>query len=109
MSGSKIALCVVGFIAAILALSWIIQGNEFFMYKVFAPAREDVGREVFENTKSYRRGLAQNLYREREAWLTADAEHKTAIASVILSEVGDDYERLPPDLQSFIDQLRRGR
>lgn len=37
---------------ALMAIGWILMGNEFFMYKFFAPRQEAVRRQVYEQTKS---------------------------------------------------------
>jgi hypothetical protein len=61
MSTRGIVATVVLSIMGILALTWIVQGNDFFMYKVFAPEYEKVRRQTFEETKSYRQGMTQEL------------------------------------------------
>lgn len=42
-------LVVVGFVG-LFGLTWLVQGNDFFLYKTFAPKYADVQREVFEQT-----------------------------------------------------------
>lgn len=51
-----IILVIVVFLIMVFVVSWLIQGNGFFLYKVFAPKQAAVQREVFENTPSYVRG-----------------------------------------------------
>ena len=45
----------------VIGLSWIVQGNEFFLYKVFAPRTEAMRREVFEQSKAFNQGMVQEL------------------------------------------------
>ena len=97
-------------ILAILGLTWAIQGNEFFMYKVFAPKCEDVRRETFEHSKAYNQGMIQELQNMQFEYVKASDEHKDALASVILHRVADyDDAKLPVDLRQFIQGLRRER
>jgi hypothetical protein len=105
----KDVMKIIGLILALLMLVWIIQGNNFFMYKVFAPATEDVRREVFENTKSYNQGVAQDISNFQQQYVAATDSQKDALASVIIHRYADyDLSKLPPDLRSFIEKLKRG-
>ncbi len=104
----KTVFGALGVIAVLLALTWLAQGNEFFMYKVFAPARENVRREVFENTKSYNQGMVQQIRGYMASYAQADSSQKDALASVIVHETADyDETKLPADCQTFIAQLRQ--
>jgi hypothetical protein len=89
-------------------LTWIVQGNEFFLYKVFAPAQENVRRQVFENTKSFNQGMVQELQNMQFEYVKADKEHKQALASVILHRAADFPEdKMPNDLRVFILDVKR--
>lgn len=100
---------LVGIVGA-LALIWVLTGNEFFMYRYFAPKQEAVRRQVFEQTKSYRQGMIQELYNMQRQYIVADDNHKDALASVILHQVADfPDDDLPTDLRVFIQQLRSGQ
>ena len=97
-------------LVAILALSWVFQRNDWFMYKVFAPKYEQVRRETFQQTKSYNQGVIQELdraYRDYNA--AASDQEKDAIKSVVLHQVADyDIEKLPSYLREFVQKLRSG-
>lgn len=94
-------------IIAILALTWLFQGNDFFLYRTFAPKYEATRRQVFENTKSYNQGMIQQLSDMEFQYVQADSAHKLALRSIILHEAADyDVDRLPPDLRAFIESLR---
>lgn len=40
----KTVAVILGVLLVILGLTWLFQGNDFFMYKVFAPRQEAVRR-----------------------------------------------------------------
>jgi hypothetical protein len=100
----------IGIIICILAFVWLIQGNDFFMYKFFAPKYEQARRQVFEQTKSYNQGMIQELQNMQFQYVQADSLHKLALADVILHRAADfDENKLPADLKQFIQQLKAAR
>ncbi|MFH1192660.1 MAG: hypothetical protein V1655_04270 [bacterium] len=52
---------VLGILIILFGMMWIVQGNDFFLYKVFAPKYEDVRRETFEHSRAFRQGTIQEL------------------------------------------------
>lgn len=99
-------------IGAVLGLTWIVQGNDFFLYKAFAPKYEAVRRETFEESKAYNQGMIQELQNMRFQYVRADADGKAALADVILHRAADydlNDPRVPSDLRSFVEELRRQR
>lgn len=97
-------------VAALLGFVWLIQGNDFFLYKVFAPKYEQVRRETFEQSKAYNQGMIQELQNMQFEYVKADKEHQAALASVILHRAADYNEnKLPGDLRAFINQLKTKR
>jgi len=104
-----ILVSTAGFVG-VLGLTWILQGNDFFLYQVFAPKYEAVRRQTFEQSKAYNQGMAQELQNMEFQYASADKEHKAALASIILHRAADyDLDRLPPDTAAFITGLRRER
>lgn len=104
-----ILMCLAG-VVAFLGLIWVIQGNDFFLYKTFAPKYEQVRRETFEQTKSYNQGMVQNLQKMQFEYLQATPEKQETLAPIILATVADyDAKKLPPDLYAFVQGLRRER
>lgn len=92
----------------LLGLSWIFQGNDFFMYKVFGLKYENTRREIFEQSKAYNQGVIQELQNMQFEYIKADEAHKNALASIILHRSADyDVDRLPADLRAFINELKR--
>jgi hypothetical protein len=95
------------FILVLLVLTWVIQGNEFFMYQYFAPRQAAVERRVFEETKSYNQGMIQELQNMQFQYVQAKPEQQAILASIILHRTADyDISKLPPDLRSFVLSLR---
>lgn len=110
----KDALKMIGGFFAILfflfLVGWVVQGNEFFMYKFFAPKQEAVRRQVFEETKSYRQGMIQELQNMQMEYAKATPSQRDAIASIILHRAADFPEAdMPSDLRTFIADLRHAR
>jgi hypothetical protein len=91
----------------ILGLTWVIQGNDFFLYKAFAPRYEQVRRETFEQSKAYNQGMAQQLQAMQFDYVRASSDEKDALAQIILHRVADyDESKLPADLRQFLASLR---
>lgn len=101
---------IVLFLVGVFSLAWMVQGNEFFLQKFFAPKMEDVRRETFEHSKAYNQGMVQELQNMQFEYAKAKPEHQDALASIILHRVADyDVEKLPEDLRDFVRQLKRDR
>jgi hypothetical protein len=97
-------------VVGLLGLVWVLQGNDFFLYKAFAPRYEQTRRQVFEQSKAYNQGMIQELQNMQFEYEQADAAHRAALGSIILHRAADyDEARLPSDLQTFIAGLRRER
>ena len=103
----------VGALVAILALSWVFMGNEFFLYKYFAPKQEAVRRQVFEQSRAFNQGMVQELQNMQFEYVKEkDPDAKAALASVILHRTSGynmDDPIVPPDLRQFVVQLKQER
>ena len=94
---------------AVLGITWIAQGNSFFLYKFFAPKQAAVERQVFENTPSYQLGMVQELRNYQDQWVTATADQRKAIAAIALHEAQDiPNDQLPSDVQQWLNQIKGG-
>lgn len=103
----KYVLIGIAALVAIIGIGWIGAGNDFLLYKFWAPKQENVRREVFENTQSYVDGKKEYLSQLRFQYQTADEGHKAALRTLILSEASSvDNSKLPDDLRGFIEQLK---
>ena len=94
----------------LLAASWLVQGNEFFLAKFFLARHEQVRRQVFEESKAYNQGMAQTLMQYKMQYDQASDEVKVALRSSILHQMADyDADKLPPYLASWLRELRSER
>ncbi len=102
---------LIGIVALVLfplGIGFWAQGTDFILYRTFAPAREEVRREVFEQSQSRVQGQisALNRYRVDYAGATSDA-HRCAIRALVLSEAANtDMSTLPTDLSAWVTSLR---
>jgi hypothetical protein len=104
---SKQILLAITAIAILLALGWLFTGNDFFLYKVFAPKYEQVRRETFEQSKAYVQGNLQELRAMQLQYVQASPEHQAALRAVILHRTADfPADKLPADLATFIQTLK---
>ena len=88
--------------------AWLVQGNDFFLYKVFAPKYEDVRRDTFEHSKAYRDGMVKDLQSMQFDYVRASAAEKRGLAGLILQRAaGFPEDGLPGDLRAFLDDLRQ--
>jgi hypothetical protein len=94
-------------LVVILGLSWVVTGNDFFLYKYFAPKQAAVQRQVFENTPSYNQGMVQELENFHFQYVKADSAQKPALAAIILSRAAAyGVDKLPSDLRVFVSGLK---
>jgi len=106
----KYFFAIISFLLSIVLLSWFFQGNDFFMYKLFAPKYEQVRRETFEQTKSYNQGMIQEIQNMQFDYIKAEPSQKLALASIILHRSADfPIDNMPLDLRNFINELRQER
>ena len=103
-------LVVVIFLTLVLGLSWIVQGNDFFLYKAFAPKYEGVRRQTFEQSRAFNQGMVQELQNMQFEYIREkDPKAQEALASVILHRASGynlDDSAVPADLRSFINDLK---
>jgi hypothetical protein len=104
---------IIGSLAGLVLLFgavWGIQGNDFFMYKIFASKYEQVRRDTFEQSKAYRQGMVQELQNMQFEYMKATPDQQVAIASVILHRSADvPSEALTPDLNAFVAMLKNNQ
>lgn len=94
------------FLAIFLVLTTMaaVQGTDFFLYQYFGPRREEVRREVFEQSHAFRQGAIQELEQLRLDYVRSTPEQRSGIASLMLHRVAEipDRNTLPPDLGGFL-------
>ena len=105
MSKVKIVLMCVGFIILILALDY----GSVLWQSIIAPKREQVRRDVFETTRSFNEGMAQELARYKMQYDLAETEREqTIIANTIRHRFAEyDSESMRDSgLRLFLRQMR---
>jgi len=112
MTPREVAGWAAAFVLAVgllLGLTFVIQGHDFFLYKLFAPQYEAVRRDTFEQSKAYNQGMVQELQAMRYDYVKASPEHKAALRDLILHRAADyPPDRMPADLRGFISELKEG-
>jgi len=104
---TKITLIAIGVIIGLIALSFAFEALDIVRFGIFEPKRENIKREVFENTKSYVHGVIQDLGKYYEEYQKAETmDDKEVIASVIkmrFAEFDSSKIKSSPLRQFFIN------
>ncbi len=102
----KWAVGLFAVIALVLGLDLLGLGWLDFI----GPKRQDIRREIFEETKSFNEAKEQDLLRYRLQYLRAETQQeKDAIASTIRMAFADyDENKLAPELKSFLKSIKYG-
>jgi hypothetical protein len=96
----------VAFLLGMLALGWLFAGNDFQMYKYFAPREEQVRHDTFECSASHTDGLVRELRQIKDEYQKADSAGRGALADTFKHDYdGYTCEDLPSDLISFRSAL----
>jgi len=98
-------LAIVVFV--VIAFLFELGGLQWSRY--FGPKKENVKREVFEETKSYNESKIQDLVKYRHQYMmTKDEQEKQAIATTIRHMFADfDIEKLPDvELKAFLKSIK---
>ena len=99
-------LAVIGGVLGIGALSWGVIYYELIFTSFFNPKFEDVRRNTFERSKSFRTGAIQELQNMQFEYIRSDVAHKAALADIIRHRAAEvPADAMPTDLQSFISNL----
>jgi hypothetical protein len=98
-------LSLISIIVLIFALEFIGLG----FFKFFEPKRENVRREIFENTQSYTHGKIQELAKYYEEYNKADDQNdKETIKQMIKIKFAefDESKINSPKLKLFLENTR---
>lgn len=76
-------------VISLFMLGWLVLGNQFFMFKFFAPKVEQVRRETFEQSKAYRQGLIQELNNLHVDYIKATPDQKLGLMTIILHKAAN--------------------
>ena len=98
---------VLGFLG-VLAIIFILELFGLGMFKFFEPKKENIRREIFENTKSYTHGKIQDLAKLYQEYQKADPDGKETIKTLVQSQFSDfDAEKINNyKLQIFLTNMR---
>jgi len=91
-----------------VALLWGVAYHQLIFTAFFGPKFENVRRNTFEQSKSFRTGAVQELQNMQFEYIKASPEHKVALKDIIIhraAEVPEDA--IPQDLYNFIQGLKR--
>ena len=103
----KPILAIVGGVVGFGGLIWGVAYHDLLFTAFFAPKYENVRRNTFEQSKSFRTGAVTELQNMQFEYIRSDAEHKLALKDIIIhrsAEVPEDA--MPQDLYNFIQGLK---
>lgn len=94
-----------GVILGVVLLALLTAGI-FGIRKVLLPAEEQLRRDVYEESKSYRDGTIRDLDNLRLEWLRASEVHKKAIAETARHRAAD-FPRadLPERIREWLSEI----
>ena len=102
----KPILAIVGGVLTLGAVTWGVAYHDLIFTSFFAPKFENVRRNTFEQSKSFRTGAIQELQNMQFEYIKAAPEHKAALADIIRHRAIEvPADTMPTDLQSFISNL----
>lgn len=101
-------LCAFAGAFVAILMTWLVQGNDFLLYRVFAPKMEAARRETYEQSKAYNDGMAQELRAMQLDYVKGTPDQKRAIGSIVLHRVaGVDLAKMPADTRAFVSDMKR--
>jgi len=96
-------------IILLIGLSWGGTALGLLHMKVFEPKRQDIKREIFENTQSYVEGKRQEAIKMYREWNAAPADEKLGLekmAGHTFANVEDDIFEEP--LRTWVRNCKYG-
>jgi hypothetical protein len=104
----KVFLIILGVLVALVGLPWLIQGNDFYLTKMFAPKMEQVRYDTFKQSKSHIEGNIDDLRQDYRIWIKGDAEQRSMIRTGVIQKMDKiDEKTLPSDLYEWVQKLRQ--
>lgn len=99
-------LAIFGTVIGLGALGWGLTYHELIFQSFFNPKFEDVRRNTFEHSKSFRDGAVQELENMRFEYIKSAPEHKKALADIIRHRATEiPIDAMPADLSAFVNTL----
>jgi len=108
MSKTKIGFIFIGCVVILIGLTFAFEALDIVKFGLFEPKRENIKREVFENTKSYVHGVIQDLGKYYDEYRKADTGEKQAISEVIKMRFTEfEADKIPNQkLKEFLVEVR---
>jgi len=106
MKPTTIFAIVIGGLLWLAAITWFFMANDAAQNRVFSPYNEETRRETFEQSKTYREGTVQDMYKMQiEFDKSKDVIEQKAIANLVVHRLADfPRSALPEDLRFFYAQ-----
>lgn len=89
----KTTFQIIGGFIGLIAVIFILELVGLGFFKFFEPKKEEIRREIYENTPSYVIGKEQELAKSYREWLKADENEKQVIENMIAVSM----ERIDPE------------
>lgn len=103
----RVFLGLIVLVIALYGIGFLATGGDLAIYRFWAPKRANAERQVFENTQGYVEGKIEYLNRLRFQY---QDDPRPSLRIMILTEASTvDNNKLPLDLQSFIQNLKEKR
>ena len=103
----RATVALVLLLALIYGLGFLATGGDLVIYRFWAPKQENAKRVVFKNTQSHVEGMTDYLSSLEFQYQSATGEQKEATRRLIITESRNvDFDKLPADLQVFINSIR---
>ena len=90
-------------------IGFAINSAGYASLKFWGPKREEVRREIYEETKSFNESKKQELIKYKLEYSRAEIDEKGAIATAIRMSFADyDESKLEPELAEFLREIKYG-
>ena len=97
-------LIVVGLMVIVWSFGWFGVGYT----KTVEKAQQNATTEVFKNSQVYIDGVKSDFEKQRLAYtISKDSVERKAIAMYMITTFSKDQDKLNPDEQSFLYQLKQ--
>lgn len=92
----------------LIVLVFVLELAGLGFFKFFEPKREDIRREIFENTKSFVHGKIQQLSKYHNEYRKADDSTRLTLETIIRLEFAefDETKIDAVGLRRFLTQIR---
>lgn len=93
-------------LGSLVLLVFFLGALDVVSYATFAPWKEEVRRETYEESRTHVQGTIEELYRLKLEY-EQNPEHRSSLRSIALREVrGLEKDEIPRELRSWLDTLR---